>query len=69
MRWPTSRTSDIGLASETPARLSAPFCCSVAASAKRNAAMSASAAAIEGQLKPRFRCVEGGNARIDLECG
>ena len=52
MRWPTRRTSDIGLARETPARLSAPFCCSVAASAKRIDAMSASAAAIEGQLKP-----------------
>ena len=45
-RWPSRRTSDIGLARETPVRLSAPFCCKVAASANRNAAESASAAAM-----------------------
>ena len=49
MRWPTSRTSDIGLASETPSRLRAPFCWNVAATANRKAAMSASAAAIGRQ--------------------
>ena len=42
---PTSRTSDIGSASEIVGRFSAPFCWSAAASAKRNAATSARAAA------------------------
>src|SRR6476469_639748 len=47
MRWPTSRTSDIGFASDTPSRLRAPFCWSVAATANRKAAINASVAAID----------------------
>ena len=44
--WPANRTSDIGWATEIVGRCSAPFCWSVAATAKRKAATSARPAAM-----------------------
>ena len=43
---PTSLRSDDGWASEIVGRFSAPFCCNVAARAKKNAAISANVAAM-----------------------
>ena len=46
--WPARRASVAGSRSEISGRFSAPFCCSVAATANRNAATSARADAIGG---------------------